>query len=155
MMNHSSPSAHHGKSVLAAVVLMGLISGQPLRAEVRLPNVISDRMVLQRDVPVRLWGWAESGEEVTVTFDQYRATVVTGKDRRWEVRLPALRAGGPYELTVAGTNTLRVRDVLVGEVWFCSGQSTWATMRTWSPGRDASISFRSPLTNASRPPATA
>lgn len=98
----------------------------PARAAVALPHVFSDHMVLQRDVPVRIWGFAEPGEEVTVALDKAHAKVTTGKDRRWEVKLPAMKAGGPYELIVEGANTLKVQDVLVGEVWFCSGQSNMA-----------------------------
>ncbi|OON68939.1 sialate O-acetylesterase [Hymenobacter sp. CRA2] len=80
-------------------------------------------MVLQRDKPVAVWGWADKGEAVSVSFQgkTYRAT--TGPDGKWRVQLPALKAGGPYEMTFKGSNQLTLRDILVGDVWVCSGQS--------------------------------
>ncbi len=83
-------------------------------------------MVLQRDRPVRVWGWAEPGEKVTVALGAHRAEAVADKDGGWGVALPAMKAGGPHELTVRSTNTITLTDVLVGEVWFCSGQSNMA-----------------------------
>ncbi|MGI4864904.1 MAG: sialate O-acetylesterase [Janthinobacterium lividum] len=93
-------------------------------ATVRLPRFVADHMVLQRDAPVPLWGWAAAGETVTVTFRQrtYKAVPEAGTGR-WQVRLPAQPAGGPYELTIKGQNTIQLRDVLFGDVWLASGQS--------------------------------
>lgn len=108
---------------LPLVILLGVLPGGTVQAEVRLPQVISDHMVLQRDIPARIWGWADPGERVTVSLGKHRVTATAGKHRRWEVQLPAMKGGGPFELIVEGTNTLKVSDVLVGEVWFCSGQS--------------------------------
>lgn len=110
----------------ALAVLMLLTLVPAVRAEVRLPGVFGDHMVLQRDRPVRVWGWADPGEKVAVSLDAHRAEVVTGKDGRWSLTLPALKAGGPHELVVRGINTIKLTDVLVGEVWFCSGQSNMA-----------------------------
>ena len=90
---------------------------------VRLPKLVGDHMVLQRDVQLPIWGWADKGEAVKVTFrgKQYSAKPdATGK---WTVTLPATAAGGPYDLTVQGKNTIRVQDILVGDVWLGSGQS--------------------------------
>ncbi|OGX83712.1 9-O-acetylesterase [Hymenobacter coccineus] len=80
-------------------------------------------MVLQRDAPVRIWGWAKPGEAVSVAFQSktYRAT--TGTDGQWRVQLPATKAGGPYELKIDASNHLVVKDILLGDVWFCAGQS--------------------------------
>jgi sialate O-acetylesterase len=93
------------------------------QAAIRLPRLISDGMVLQRGAPVRVWGWADKGEAVTVSFQgkTYRASA--GPDGRWELPLPALKAGGPYEMTLKASNQLVLRDILVGDVWVCSGQS--------------------------------
>ncbi len=91
-------------------------------ADVRLPKVFSDGAVLQRGRTVPVWGWADDGETVTVTVAGQSATAVA-KDGRWRVDLPELPTGGPYELVVSGKNTLTVKDVLVGEVWFSAGQS--------------------------------
>lgn len=92
-------------------------------ADVRLPNVFTDHMVLQRDKPVKLWGWAAPGEHVKVTLAGKSADTSATAAGEWKVALSALPAGGPHELTVTGKNTLKVSDILVGEVWLCSGQS--------------------------------
>ena len=97
-------------SVFAAVV----------RAEVRLPAIIGDNMVLQQGMKVRIWGEANAGENVTVTFDKKSANAVADAQGRWQVWIGPLNKGGPSELTV---NSLTIKNVLVGEVWLCSGQS--------------------------------
>ncbi|GAA4381202.1 sialate O-acetylesterase [Hymenobacter koreensis] len=96
---------------------------RPAQAAIRLPRLIGDGMVLQRGTPVQVWGWADKGEAVAVSFQgkTYRATA--GPDGKWRVQLPALKAGGPYEMTLKGSNQLTLRDILVGDVWVCSGQS--------------------------------
>ncbi len=95
----------------------------PARADVKLPAIFSDHMVLQRDQKDRVWGWADPGEEVTVTINDQAKTAQAGSDGKWQVTLDPLPAGGPYKLTVKGKNTLTYNDVLAGEVWVCSGQS--------------------------------
>jgi sialate O-acetylesterase len=93
-----------------------------LRADVRLHGLFTDHMVLQRGMSVPVWGWADDGEEVTVTIrDQTRTA--RARDGRWMVRLSPLKAGGPDRLTVKGRNQIQLEDVLVGEVWIASGQS--------------------------------
>lgn len=92
-------------------------------ATVTLPRLISDGLVLQRNKPVRVWGWADPGETVTVRMDGKSYTAHTDAARRWQLSLAPHAAGGPYELTVSGSNTLTVRNVLFGDVWICSGQS--------------------------------
>src|SRR3569623_2085081 len=95
----------------------------PLRAEVKLPALFADHMVLQREMPIAVWGQAAPGEKVTVTLSAHTATATGAADGAWKVALAKLPAGGPFELTVAGSNTLVLKDVLIGEVWLCSGQS--------------------------------
>lgn len=94
------------------------------QADVRLPRVISSNMVLQQDKPVVLWGWADKGEAVTVQIgDKKESTKATDKGE-WQVKLPALKASStPISIIVTGNNTLKLDNVLVGEVWLCSGQS--------------------------------
>jgi sialate O-acetylesterase len=96
------------------------------RAEVQLPALISDGMVLQQGVKVNIWGAAAPGEHVSVMLQDQKASGVANGGGEWKVQLGPLRAGGPFTLTVAGRNTLTVHDVLVGEVWICSGQSNMA-----------------------------
>ncbi len=98
------------------------LSGQAA-AEVRLPAVFSDHMVLQRDKPVKVWGWAEPGEKIRVSLSGRTADAVASPAGGWSLELPAMAAGGPHKMTVAAKNTLKVRDILVGEVWLASGQS--------------------------------
>jgi sialate O-acetylesterase len=93
------------------------------RAQVRLPNLFSDHMVLQRDMPVHVWGWSEPGQEVSVGFHQQHATTRSDRIGRWSLYLAAEPAGGPYRLTVQSTNAITVSDILVGDVWLASGQS--------------------------------
>jgi hypothetical protein len=92
-------------------------------AEVRLPSLFSDHMVVQqgRDIPV--WGWAKPGEVVTVTLSNRSSSVTAGTDGRWKATLDKLNAGEAGTLTVVGRNTIVIQDILVGEVWLCSGQS--------------------------------
>ena len=97
-----------------------------LQAEVRLPRLVSDHMLLQRDVPVRIWGWADPGEQVTVRFRDQNALAQADTLGRWKVFLQPLTAGGPFTLTIEGSNTITIQDVLVGEVWVASGQSNMA-----------------------------
>lgn len=93
-------------------------------AQLRLPAIISDHMVIQRGEPVHVWGWAAPGQKVTATLAGHKATVRTGKDGRWSLYLPAISAAGPHTLTVsAGKESLSVTDILAGEVWMTSGQS--------------------------------
>jgi sialate O-acetylesterase len=108
---------------LALAGALASLAAAPVRAQVRLPRLVSSGMVLQRDAPVRIWGWAKAGEAVTVAFQgkTYRAT--TGADGQWRVQLPAMKAGGPYELKIDASNHLVLKDILLGDVWFCAGQS--------------------------------
>ncbi len=106
------------------VLLVSGIAG----ADVQLPSLLGDNMLLQRGVPVPIWGKAEPGEKVTVTLGKVEATAVTNEKGQWTVKLDPLEAGGPLELTISGKNTLTLRNILLGEVWVCSGQSNmqWA-----------------------------
>lgn len=92
-------------------------------AHVTLPKIFSNNMVLQRNTSIPVWGWADAGEKVTVNFHEQTKTVKADKTGKWLVRLEAETAGGPYELNIVGRNTIQLKNVLVGEVWLCSGQS--------------------------------
>ncbi|MET0465555.1 MAG: sialate O-acetylesterase [Chitinophagaceae bacterium] len=93
------------------------------QAAVTLPKLFTDGMVLQRDKNITIWGWADPKEKVSVTLNKQAKSAVTDKSGKWSLTLGAESAGGPYTLTVKGKNTITVNDVLVGEVWICSGQS--------------------------------
>jgi sialate O-acetylesterase len=107
-------------ALAVAAGLLGLYV--PARADVKPNGLIGDGMVLQQGIKAPLWGTADDGEEVTVTFDGQKHTT-TARDGKWRIDLDPLKAGGPHELTIAGKNTINVKNVLVGEVWICSGQS--------------------------------
>lgn len=92
-------------------------------ADVKLASPFGDHMVLQRNALIPIWGMADPGEKITVVFEKQRETVTAGADGKWMVKLNKLKAGGPFELTVSGKNSVKLQDVYVGEVWLCSGQS--------------------------------
>jgi len=111
---------------LAALVVL-LAQALSARADVRLPAIYSDHMVVQAGKPVIVRGWAEAGEEVAVSLAGREKSVTAGADGSWRITLERLEPlGEPQTLTVRGRNTLTASDVLVGEVWLCSGQSNMA-----------------------------
>jgi sialate O-acetylesterase len=123
------------RRTLAAVVLLaGWAGAGPARADVKPNALVSENMVLQQGVPVRLWGTADDGEKVSVTFQGQEAST-TADGGRWAVQLDKLKPGGPFELTIAGKNTLTFKNVLVGEVWVASGQSNmeWPVAASANP----------------------
>lgn len=112
--------------LIAALGGIVLVLGQSsaLRADVKPAAIFSDHMVLQQSQAVPVWGWAEPGEQVTVSIAGQRQTATAGADRKWMVRLSNLAASdNPVEMTIAGKNTIKISDVLIGEVWLGSGQS--------------------------------
>lgn len=113
---------------LFAVMSLLSISAAHVHADVKVPSFIGDHMVLQRDRKIRLAGTARPGEKIVVSIAGKSASVVTDPQGLWSVSLAPLAAGGPHTLTIAGDNRLVFDDVLVGEVWVCSGQSNmeWA-----------------------------
>jgi sialate O-acetylesterase len=80
-------------------------------------------MIVQRDVPLKIWGWASPGEKITVTIGKRRLTTQTTGDGKWSVAFPALKSGAPYKITIAGKNEITLNNVLAGDVWVCAGQS--------------------------------
>ena len=94
-----------------------------VQANIKLPLLLSNGMVLQRDTKLIIWGWASPGEKVQVRINKKTISTVTDSNGNWKVSLPPMKAGGPYSMKVKGNNTITVNDILVGDVWFCSGQS--------------------------------
>lgn len=113
---------HYGSIISCCILTLLLFSGNVF-ADVRLPKLVGDHMVLQRDAKLPIWGWADAGETVTVAFQGKKYTVTPDTQGKWMVTLPAMKAGGPYEMTIAGKNTITVKDIMVGDVWLASGQS--------------------------------
>ena len=113
------------KSIVVRCMLLLFLLATQLSSfsQVRLPKLISDGIVLQRDAKIKLWGWAKPGEKVSVQFLNKIYKTVTGANGQWTLELSKLKAGGPYEMKISGTNSIVIKDVLVGDVWLASGQS--------------------------------
>jgi sialate O-acetylesterase len=105
------------------VICVAPFLGPLAKGEVRVPSIIGDNMVLQQGIKARLWGTARPGERVTVTFEGQTERAITDPQSHWQIFLGPLKAGGPFTMTIAGSNTLTFKNVLVGDVWICSGQS--------------------------------
>ena len=108
--------------VSSALVLFAFASSYA-QCEVTLPKILSSHMVLQRGRPIHLWGWADPGEQVKATLRGTSASAKADGLGKWSLYLPEQKAGGPYQVTIAGSNTIVLDDVLIGDVWFASGQS--------------------------------
>lgn len=92
-------------------------------SQIRLPKLIGDSMILQRGIELKIWGWASAGEKVSVLFKDKTYKTVTDANGKWLVKLKKQKAGGPYDLKVSGSNEITIHDILIGDVWVCSGQS--------------------------------
>jgi sialate O-acetylesterase len=109
---------------IALPFLTFVLFASAVRADVKVPAIFSDHLILQRGKPVPVWGWADPSEEVTVKFGSQSKKVTADKDGAWSVKLDELKASSdPAELSIKGKNEIVLKDVLVGEVWVCSGQS--------------------------------
>ena len=131
------------KPATLLLFLVLAVSSHPLLAELRLPNIFGDAMVLQRNKPVKVWGWAKAGAEVKVAIAGQETTTKAGAAGKWAATLPAMKASSRgTKLTVqSGTQRLELADVLIGELWICGGQSNME----WSmrASRDADIEISS------------
>ncbi|HET6994313.1 MAG TPA: sialate O-acetylesterase, partial [Chitinophagaceae bacterium] len=104
-------------------LLVLLIVAIESTAQVRLPRLVRDSMVLQRDSRVNIWGWASKNEKISIKFNGKTYKTKTGADGKWLIVLPSTKAGGPYTMDIAGSNKITLKEILVGDVWICSGQS--------------------------------
>lgn len=105
---------------ITVIVLFALLCTVSLQASVKLPLLISDGMVLQRDTPLQLWGWASEGENIEIRFLHKAYQTTANSSGKWEVTLPSQQAGGPYAMQI---NDISISNILIGDVWLCSGQS--------------------------------
>lgn len=92
-------------------------------SQIKLPQLIRDSMILQRGMKINIWGWASKGEKVSVKFKGKTYKTKTGNDGKWLLELPPMKAGGPYTMEIDGKNEITLHNILVGDVWLCSGQS--------------------------------
>ncbi|MDE0571405.1 MAG: hypothetical protein OSB44_12030 [Verrucomicrobiales bacterium] len=123
-------------SFASLLTVLALCLSQLGLADVKLPPVIGSGMILQRDMAVPIWGWAEAGEEVTVSFAGQTKKAKASDDGKWMVKLDSLKANANgAALTISGKNKINLDNVLVGEVWICSGQSNmeWSVKQSINP----------------------
>ncbi len=109
--------------LIGALALITVLHPGVTRAEIRLPHVFGSHMVLQQEKPIVFWGWAEPGENVTVQLGEITQSTQANERGEWKLTLPAMKAAGPLALTISGSSTVTLDDVMIGEVWLCSGQS--------------------------------
>jgi len=126
------------KSKKWATLLLLLLAGS-LTAQVKVPTYFSNNMVLQKGMAIPVWGWATPGEKVTVTLDQSSMSTTADKEGKWNVKLPAMNYGGPYQLTIQGKTNLSFENVMIGEVWVCSGQSNMEFQLITSKNGEAEV----------------
>ncbi len=105
------------------IFFLSLVISVTAFGQVRFPKLISDGMVLQRDAELRIWGWAAEGEKISIHFIDSTYSTTADNKGDWNIVLPKLSAGGPYEMNVNASNSITIRDIMIGEVWVCSGQS--------------------------------
>lgn len=121
------------------VALALLFAAPSAQADPTLPGLFSDHVVLQRDRDIPVWGWADPGEQITVTILSSTRSATAAPDGRWKVSLPKMHAGGPFTLTIQGKKTITLKDVMVGEVWVFSGQSNMTFALSGAEGADKEI----------------
>jgi sialate O-acetylesterase len=105
------------------IVLITLLFSVIVNSQIKLPRLISDGMILQRDVTVKIWGWAAPKEKIQLDFNHKTYKTITAEDGKWMINLPSQKAGGPYEMTFKASNNITLKNILFGDVWVCSGQS--------------------------------
>jgi sialate O-acetylesterase len=112
------------KRVLHIIIfIVGFISPQIVFGQIRLPRLVRDSMILQKDIKINIWGWASKGEKINIKFNKKNYKTVTDVNGKWLIQLSPMKAGGPYTMDIAGNNKIFIKDILIGDVWICSGQS--------------------------------
>lgn len=112
--------------LLKSTVLAMLLFVNTIFSQVRLPKLISNGMILQRDANIKIWGWAAANENIAINFINADYQVTANSAGNWELQLPVLNAGGPYTMKIQASNIIEINDILIGDVWLCSGQSNMA-----------------------------
>jgi sialate O-acetylesterase len=109
--------------LILGIILNSSVMFSTAKAEIKLPTVISSNMVLQREIPINIWGWAKPGEKVSIQFNGQKLNTKASQDSTWKIVLKPMAAGGPYELVISGNNSITLNNILIGDVWLCGGQS--------------------------------
>ena len=126
------------KKNLWTTLLLMLFAGS-LTAQVKLSPIFNNNMVLQQGMEIPVWGWASPGEKITVTIDKAVVSARTNKEGKWALKLPAMNYGGPFKMTVKGKNLQTFENIMIGEVWICSGQSNMEFYLVNSKNGDAEV----------------
>lgn len=92
-------------------------------SQVKLPALIRDSMILQRDAKIKIWGWASPNEKIKISFNKKTFKTKADANGNWNLFLPAMKAGGPYTMKIDAGNHITLKDILIGDVWLCAGQS--------------------------------
>ncbi|WP_264537903.1 sialate O-acetylesterase [Flavobacterium sp. N1736] len=108
------------KKIILLIIFLFSIG---VNSQIKLPRLISDGMILQRDVPVKIWGWASPKENIQLDFNRKTYKTTASEDGKWTINLPSQKAGGPYEMTFKASNSVTLKNILFGDVWICGGQS--------------------------------
>jgi len=111
------------KDKIITALCFSFVIMQAPTAQVRLPRLIRDSMILQRDSKINIWGWASKNEKVRINFNGKNFKTTANTDGKWLLQLPPMKAGGPYSMHIDASNHLVINNILIGDVWLCSGQS--------------------------------
>lgn len=114
------------KTVKKVIHIILLLIATNVFSQVRLPKLISDGMVLQRNTKIKIWGWSAPNEKIAIAFINKTYKIKANDQGEWEMQLPSQKAGGPYSMSLKASNTIEIKDILIGDVWICSGQSNMA-----------------------------
>ena len=109
--------------IIKVFLWLFLFGNIQLKAQIRLPKLISDNIVLQRDQPIKVWGWASPKEKISLIFNKKDYKTTTNDDGTWKIQLPAQPAGSGFEMLMKGKNEITIKNIAFGDVWLCSGQS--------------------------------
>src|SRR6266498_700724 len=110
------------KNYFSILLLLSFLA-QSSFSQVRLPRLIRDSMILQRDAKIKIWGWASPNEKIKISFNKKDFKTKADANGNWSLFLPAVKAGGPYTMNIDAINHILLKDILIGDVWICSGQS--------------------------------
>jgi sialate O-acetylesterase len=106
-----------------SILLLLVLVFKTTFGQVKLPRLVRDSMILQRDTKIKIWGWAAKDEKVSIKFNNKSYKTKAGTDGKWSILLSPMKAGGPYTMDISGSNKITLKDILIGDVWICSGQS--------------------------------
>lgn len=108
------------------LIVVSLLLTTTAFCQVRLPKLISNGMVLQRNTKIKIWGWSAPNEKIAINFIAKNYKIKANDKGEWELQLPVLKAGGPFTMKIKASNSIEINDILIGDVWLCSGQSNMA-----------------------------